>query len=481
VGSGPGGIQTSYCLTRLGVPHALISADDQPAGAFRRFPLYQRLISWTKLYAPAERGSRAYEWYDWNSLLGEEPAHRALVAEFMDGTSYFPSRQEMENALAAFVQRGGVKVAYGCRWETTGRAGDGFVLGTSEGEYRCKVAVFALGTTYPWKPSIPGLEHVPHYCDARPAREYAGRTVFVIGKQNSGFEIGDALLPFARRFFLASPRPARMSVVERSPVGTRARYLQPYEDHVFGGGNLLLDVAIDRVERLQAGFRVSATGTTRPGSMTFEVDDVIAATGFTTPMLDLPALGVNTFNQGRLPALTPFWESVSVPGIYFAGSTTQAAAGLNKYGIPSNSAAVHGFRYNARVLSAHIAAHHFGIRPARNAIKPHDLVPYLLAEAARGPELWNQRSYLARAVALGEDSGIADGGIVPLAHFVDSPGGDAVAIAVETDNRGDIHPAVYLRRPGRVEEHLLGSGPLLQFETIDHQRQLQDLLMPYLG
>src|SRR6266508_348034 len=96
VGSGPGAIQTGYSLGRLGVEHAVISADDAPGGMFRWFPLFQRLITWTKPYAPAERGTREYEWYDWNSLLGEEPEHRAVMPGLMDGTSYFPSRPEME-------------------------------------------------------------------------------------------------------------------------------------------------------------------------------------------------------------------------------------------------------------------------------------------------------------------------------------------------------------------------------------------------
>ena len=43
---------------------------------------------------------------------------------------------------------------------------------------------------------------------------------------------------------------------------------------------------------------------------------------------DLGDLGVTTFGQSRLPAQTPYWESVSVPGVYFAGTISQGAAGL---------------------------------------------------------------------------------------------------------------------------------------------------------
>jgi hypothetical protein len=283
--------------------------------------------------------------------------------------------------------------------------------------------------------------------------------------------VADGLLPWARQIVLASPRPARISVLVHSTAAARARYLQPYEDHVLGGGAFVLDAAIERVERLGEGFRVHARGTTRPTDLSFEVDRVVAATGFGTPLRDLPDLGVKTFYQGRLPSQTPYWESQSVQGIFFAGSITQGAIGLKKYGIPSNSAAVHGFRYNARALAEHIAAL-LGKPRKRWRLDPVDVVPYLLAEVDRAPELWNQQSYLARVVSFDRDAGIVDEGIQPLQHVVDTPGKDAVAVAVETDGSGDIHPAAYVRREGGVEERLLPGGPLLRFDTEEHAAEL---------
>jgi thioredoxin reductase len=467
----------SASLRHLGVEHAVISADQAPGGMFRRFPLFQRLITWTKPFSPAERGSRAYEWYDWNSLLGDAPSQRALVAGFMDGTSYFPSRPEMERGLTAFADLSGVAVRYGCRWEGTRREDGGFALVTSDGEYRCRVAVFAVGMTEPWAPpNIPGIEHVPHYVETRDARTYANRRVFVIGKRNSGFEVADGLLPWARRVILGSPRPAKISVLTHSTAAARARYIQPYEDHVLGGGTLVLDAAIERVERTADGFRVHASGTTRPGTFTFDVDDCVAATGFGTPLGDLEKLGVKTFYQGRLPAQTPYWESASMPGIYFAGSITQGAIGLKKYGIPSGSAAVHGFRYNAVVLAEHIASKHFGMRPQRASVRPEGLVELLLEEATAAPELWNQQSYLARQVTRQPDGSLVDCGIVPLQHFVDEAGPDAIAVAVETDDTGDIHPALYVRRSGRTDEHVLPGDPLLDFRGADHRAEMAALV-----
>src|SRR4051812_31021924 len=77
VGSGPGGLQASCGLGRLGIQHAVTSADPSPGGMFRRFPFFQRLLSWTKPHAPFPHSMREYEWYDWNSLLAVEPENRA--------------------------------------------------------------------------------------------------------------------------------------------------------------------------------------------------------------------------------------------------------------------------------------------------------------------------------------------------------------------------------------------------------------------
>jgi cation diffusion facilitator CzcD-associated flavoprotein CzcO len=95
VGSGPGGLQTSYYLARSGIEHAVISADPAPGGMFRRFPFFQRLLSWTKPHARVAHDSHEYERYDWNSLIAYEPENRAIMPTLMDGSSEFPSRPEM--------------------------------------------------------------------------------------------------------------------------------------------------------------------------------------------------------------------------------------------------------------------------------------------------------------------------------------------------------------------------------------------------
>ena len=213
--------------------------------------------------------------------------------------------------------------------------------------------------------------------------------------------------------------------------------------------------------------------------MTLDADEVIAATGFRAPVRDLPEIGVAMLNDGRMPAQTPYWESVSVPGIYFAGNVMVASAGLRKHGATSSAGSVNGYRYNARILAQHIAETHFGIVRERRQLTREQVMPFLLDELARAPELWIQKGYLTRVVET--DGGYRDGGIVPLAHHVDRGGCDSIAVAVEYAADGAVTPVVYVRRNGRLTEHTLPADPLHRFDTDEHRRQLDAYLAPVLG
>jgi len=218
----------------------------------------------------------------------------------------------------------------------------------------------------------------------------------------------------------------------------------------------------------------------RPSSggepVAFETDEVIAATGFTAPLEDLPTLGVATFGQSRLPAQTANWESASVPGIFFAGTIGQGAKGLQKHGIPANSGAVQGARYNARTLAAHIARTRFGVERPRPAIAGSELAEFVADELTRGPEIWNQRAYLARIVSLDPTAGILDEGIGSLATFVDEAGPDALAITLESDGSTHVYPVLYSRVGGTLTEHRLDPDPLLDYRTDATRREIDAVL-----
>jgi hypothetical protein len=276
-------------------------------------------------------------------------------------------------------------------------------------------------------------------------------------------------LPWARSIYLASPRPVQTDALALSPL--RVRYLHPYDEYARGGpGTYVLDVAIERIDRRADGFQVVAHGTTWDGKLVLDVDDVIAATGFQTPLRDLPALGLVAVNDGRVPALTPFWESVSLPGVYFAGNASQGARGLAKRGAGASSTAVNGFRYNARVLAEHIAET-LGARTSERA-PIADVISFVLKELSTAPELWVQKGYLCRVVVK-DGAGVVDAGLQPLAHFLDSSDGDAAAASVEVDERGSIVPTIYVRHGGEVSEHLLVPHPLHEYSGELYSKELE--------
>jgi thioredoxin reductase len=475
IGSGPGGLQTSYCLDRLGVDHALLSADDEPGGMFQRWPIFQRLISWSKPDAPAPRETVEYERYDHNSLVADDGEHRALVPAQMGRESVFPARTEMEAGLRRFQELTGIRVRHGCRWESTSVREDGFALATTDGEYRCRFVVFAVGMTEPWKPDLPGIEHVPHYAETAAAADYRDQSVVLIGKRNSGCELADGLLPWARRIVLVSPRAVQTAVLAHATV--RPRYFQPLEEHQIGGGAFALDASVEGIERAPGGgFLVAVAGTIWTGSLTLEADSVIAATGFRVPLGDLPQAGLQTVLGERVPALNAYWESVSLPGVFFAGNATVGAVGLRRHGVGSTSTSVRGFRYNARVMAQHLAERLGRVPPQARPLAEDEVATFLAGELRRCAELWGQKAYLARVIGLDGGGRAFDRGVQPLWHFVDASGPDAVAVTIETDRDGVTFPGVYVRRGGRLREERLDPQPLNEFEGERYRRALGALI-----
>ncbi|MGH3079461.1 MAG: NAD(P)-binding domain-containing protein [Gaiellaceae bacterium] len=479
VGSGPGGLQTSYFLGRLGVRYAVLSADEGPGGMFRRFPLFERLISWTHSTADVPLSSREFEAHDQNSLVADEPELRALVPAVLAEGRRRPAREEMEASLRTFAERAGIGVRYGSRWTSTRVQDDGFVVTTDDGEYRCRSAVLAIGMTEPWVPAIPGLDLPHHYVNVenRPGR-YRDRRVVIVGKRNSAFEIGEGVVrQGVRELTLVSPRPPDLGRLARSPL--RPWYLTPYDEHVRGApGRFVLNASVERVERIGDAYRVHTLDPTRAEPLVLEADDVIAATGFEAPLQDLPKLGVATVLDGRLPALTPYFESVTVPGVFFAGNVTQSALGLRKHGVASVSSMVCGFRYNARILARHLAETLTGVRSERPVVAPARVVPYLLSELDGAPELAMQKGYLARVLSAHE-SELRDEGILPLEVFVDGEQ-DGVAATLEFDADEEIRPVLYVRRGGLLREAVLPPHPLRRYDALVYREALDDLLRPLL-
>ena len=177
----------------------------------------------------------------------------------MDGIVVLPvPARDGGQPRPASPSKAGIAVRYDCRWERTRREdgpdGPTFTLETTDGEYRTQVLVLAVGIARAVDAqATPGIEHARHYAETREASTYAGKRLFIIGKQNSGFELASGLAAWASKIIVASPSPAKTSVQTKSLVGVRARYVQPFEDNFLGLGVSILDASIDAIERVGDG------------------------------------------------------------------------------------------------------------------------------------------------------------------------------------------------------------------------------------
>ena len=152
----------------------------------------------TKPDAPFEPGTREYEAYDHNSLLADDPAYRALVPRYMTAPSTSPAPRDGGRAggiCRPGGRRGSLWLPLGIHPARGRRPG----ATTSDGEYRCSAAVFAVGVTQPWKGGIPGADLAPHYVETKEAAAYRGKRLVIIGKRNSAFELANGLLALGTR------------------------------------------------------------------------------------------------------------------------------------------------------------------------------------------------------------------------------------------------------------------------------------------
>jgi hypothetical protein len=199
-------------------------------------------------------------------------------------------------------------------------------------------------------------------------------------------------------------------------------------------------------------------------ALVLEVDAVLAATGFQAPLRDLPALGVSVTGQSRLPVQTSWWESTTVPGIHFAGTITQGARGLRRHGVPANSGAVHGARYNGRLLARRLARTLGVASPDQPVLARPAAVDLVARELTTSAELFHQRGYLARVLSSDPSGGLRDEGTQPLTCFLDDGGPDAIGVTLEADGSGAIYPTLYTRIRGTIGEHTLGPQPGMRYD-----------------
>jgi hypothetical protein len=224
--------------------------------------------------------------------------------------------------------------------------------------------------------------------------EFTDQRVFIIGKGNSAFETADNLTEHAAVIHVAGPRPINFAWRTHFIGHLRAVNNNFLDTYQLKTQNMVLDGDILSIERHPDEYVITFAYARRDRVVQLAYDRVITCTGFRMDSSIFaadcrPELTIND----RFPALTAEWESVNVPGLYFAGTLTQSRD-FKKY----TSAFVHGFRYGVRALARMLEQKYHGIDwPSRTV--PHErLADAVLDRINRTSALFQQFGFLCDVV-----------------------------------------------------------------------------------
>ncbi|MEU7059048.1 NAD(P)-binding domain-containing protein [Streptomyces sp. NPDC046197] len=465
VGAGPAGLQVAQLLHAGGYDYEVVEESGMPGAFFARYPRHRQLISVNKRYT----GSSDPEFNlrsDWNSLLSDRPELR--FTRYTE--SYFPFAGDMLRYLSDFAERQGLRIRFNRRITRVARAGDGFEAWDSTGgTYRARRVVIATGVSRPNIPEIPGVELAEHYTTVSvDPKDFIDQRVLIIGKGNSAFETAGNLLETAAVVHVAGPNPVRLAWQSHYLGHLRAINNNFIDTSQLKIQNAIVDARILGIEKQAEGYRVRFKFTR--ATMEHCYDRVIVCTGFrfdTSVFEDecRPQLAAND----RFPELTGAYESVNVPGMYFAGTLTQQLdfkEGTNGF--------IHGFRYGARALSRILEQrYHNGTWPYDELpSEPRELTAALIERINRSSGLFQQFGVLADLLEVSGTGPVRHYQEVPFGYLHDPAFGEAENTFAVSLEYGPDHERTDPFKPS-LSASVLGEGHIDAFlhPVIRHYRR----------
>ncbi len=409
VGAGPAGLQLAADLHRDGRDYLLLEGGDTPGTFFRTYPRHRTMISSNKVYT----GSSDAEFnlrMDWNSVLTDDPA--LLFTRYTE--RYFPPADVFVDYLGDVANRLGLAVRYNTRVERVEREGELFRLTATDGSVHLgRRLIMATGVSKPYVPDVPGIEHAEHYSTMTvDPKSFTDQRVLILGKGNSALESADNLIGTAAVIHLGGPNSLRLAWQTHFVGHVRAVNNNFLDTYQLKSQNAVLDGEAVAIEKREDGYAVRFRFV-RADDVVKEIhyDRVLVCTGF---RFDASVFAddcrPNLVIKDRFPEMTSAFESVNVPGLYFAGTLMQQRDFKR-----STSGFIHGFRYAVRSLGRILAEQHEETPwPSRELpAEPDALATALLERLNSTSALWQQFGQLADLVT-------ADGAGAPR-HFEEVP------------------------------------------------------------
>lgn len=374
LGAGPGGLQMGYFMAQAGRDYLILEKSGSAGSAFAVKPRHGKLISINKKYNFFEE--EEFNWrHDWNSLLSDDATMR--FPRYSD--ELFPDATALYQYLRDFAAHFRLDIRYEVTVEKVWRDADGlFVIETSGGgQYRCQVLLNGLGTAGPRIPEdIEGIEHALGYENHPLDLEfYRNKRVAIIGQGNSAFETADYLSGVAAYVHILAKAPLKFAWDTHFVGDLRAVNNNVLDMYQLKSLHAVLNPRLKRIIRQADGTLLTnheydfPHGAT-PGTLSLsrEYDHIIRCTGFSWLNAALFAEDIRpaSWYGGKFPSLSPAWESVNVPDLFFVGGAMQgndrkAASGF-----------IHGFRYNIRTLHRLLEERYEGVAYPADTLDPFD-------------------------------------------------------------------------------------------------------------
>lgn len=426
VGSGPGGLQLAYFLSKAGVDYVILEKNSRAGSFYAKYPRRRDLISFNRVNTLFD-DPRINLRFDWNSLLTDDYSFPFSAYS----KKLYPKADDLVRYLNDFADKYSLNISYGI--EVLGICKSdhgGYELSVSTGQIlKCSKLVIASGFSKAYSPDIPGLELCDTYADVSTDPDsFDNKRVLVIGKGNSAFEIADLALESCSLLHIASPNPITLAWKSRHPGHVRANHTRLLDSYQLKLLNGTLDCNILSVRKNNDGAYIVLVSYVHADGETEELvyDQVINCAGFSfDDSLFADNCKPSTILDGKLPEITPFWESVNQSGMYFAGTLMQGRDFKR-----SSSAFIGGFRYNVRTLSKKI------ISDFKSHPYPSTLIPIESASAFSSrilercnttSGLWAQFKYLCDVYIVNQHSikwiqeypyqFIQEGGFSELPHY----------------------------------------------------------------
>lgn len=457
LGAGPAGLQMGHHLSRAGHSYLILEGGDGPGAFFKSFPRHRTLISSNKVYTGFEDPEINLR-FDWNSLLDEDGKGEILFKQY--SRRYFPPADEFVRYLSDYSDFYGLNVRCNTRILRIEKPhANQFRLTDTEGNvFTCKRLIVATGVSKPYVPQIPGVELCENYVDVSvDPEDFCNQRVLILGKGNSAFETADNLIPTTALIHVASPNPVKLAWKTHYVGHLRAVNNNFLDTYQLKTQNAVLDCTIERFERRE-GQIVAHVRYSHAHGETEELvyDRVILCTGFRfDASIFAPECRPELVINDRFPAQTPEWESVNVPGLYFAG-TIQQANDFKK----GTTGFIHGFRYTVRSLFRMLEKKHHGkgwLASHEVEATPEGLVDAALARLNRCSAMWQQFGFLHDVIVVDESWDRATYyEEMPLAYIHESEIGESTHYYTVTLEFGKVEgdPFAIVRNPepGKAEE-----------------------------